>query len=397
MARDSGAVVLLDDCVVPQHDASVSTVDGTPPAEPLAGSDAANAGRRRGIRFFAKVLVANVLVLTVAFLLGELVVRVWREGGVIAGVRSFATDRPMPRGLGTGDWLVSDEQRGYVLRAGVNGTNELHMRHGSVATEKPVDAFRLLVLGDSVAFPDTGFVAMVRRDCAAAGQSRVDVLNAAVPGYTTWQEARHLDALVEPVAPDAVLLQYCCNDNHRFLHQLTGEGGWLITEEARRALLPEGGGLLTSFARWSYLALEVRRLLLANRSVESVFPWDEDAAFAAAWRDDSWILVEEQIVQMRAQVLARPAKFAVVAVPYEPQLEGEALARDEEYTRKPQRRLAEMCARLDIPFLDLHAAFRQHRDEGLYTDGIHLTPAGHELAAAELLPFLRRHELLPPR
>jgi lysophospholipase L1-like esterase len=349
--------------------------------------------RRRGGRFLAFVVLANLLAFAACAAGGELAVRWWREGSLRAAIASLGAQKPMPRNLGTGDWLQADPTRGYVLRAGVHGTNSLHIRHPELAAPKPEQVARLLVLGDSVAYPADGFVARIR-EAAAAAPATMEVVNAATPGYTTHQERLHLEALLGAVAPDAVLLQYCCNDNHLFLHHLTAEGAWLITEEARRALLPENGGLLARIARWSYLALEVRRLLYANRPKNGLFPWRDDPAFAAAWRDDSWPLVEREILRIRDVAAAVGARFAVVAVPYEPQIAESALAADRAQVLMPQLRLEALCARGGIAFLDLHGAFVAARDRGLFSDGIHLTPAGHEVAAVRLVPFLRANGLL---
>ena len=353
------------------------------------------APRRRGVAFYGKALLANVFMFVLALMAGEFACRYWREGGVLAALRSLADDRAMPSDLGTHDWLEKDSLRGYVLRAGVHGTNELHVRHGPIAKPEPASEFRLLVLGDSVAFPADGFVARIRDACKQSGAMTTIVVNAATPGYTTSQERSHLDAICAAIEPDAVLLQYCCNDNHRFLHQLTDDGAWLITQEARRALLPEGDGLLLGIARWSYLAFEARRILLGNRPKDRVFPWRDDPAFAAAWREDSWLLVRQEIEAMRERASAASAKFAVVAVPFEPQLSLETLGLFEKEALMPQRMLKSICSDAGIPLLDLHATFEASQDDALYTDGIHLSERGHEVAARALLPFLRSQGLLP--
>jgi lysophospholipase L1-like esterase len=340
------------------------------------------------------VLAANVLALLVLLVLAELGVRVWREGGLWAGLRSFANASPISRAAAD-DWLVEDQARGYALAPGRNGVNSLRIRHGEVASPKPAGCFRVLVLGDSVAFPDDGFVALLAARLRVRSPA-VEVLNGAVPGYTSYQERRHLEAIADAVCPDLVVVQYCCNDNHRFLHQLAGRDGWLLTAEARRALVPEGGGAVDAVCRWSYLALEIRRSLFGFRQRgDGVFPWQGDAAFAAAWRDDSWPLLDEQYTAIAAQCRARHAAVAAVAVPYEPQLADAARARDAAYSRKPQARLRTICDRLAVPLLDVHDDFLAARAQGLFTDGIHLTAAGHALLAARLEAFLRTLGVLP--
>src|SRR5262249_56325492 len=112
-----------------------------------------------------------------------------------------------------------------------------------------------------------------------AERPQVETINAAVPGYTAHQERLHLARLAAPVAPDVVVVQYCCNDNHAFLHQLVG-GGLLLTHQARPALLPPRDGLCARFLRWSYLAFELRRRLVAESPASAgPFPWRDDAAF----------------------------------------------------------------------------------------------------------------------
>ena len=87
----------------------------------------------------------------------------------------------------------------------------------------------------------------------------------------------------------------------------------------------------------------------------------------------------------------------MVAVPYGEQLEQRFLDLDRAYTLKPQRLLAGICARTGVPLLDLFPAFLRSRDRRLFKDEVHLTPAGHEVAASELVAFLQRERLVPRR
>lgn len=62
---------------------------------------------------------------------------------------------------------------------------------------------------------------------------RVEVLNGAVPGYTTHQERLWLETEFASLEPNLVLLQYCLNDNFEFLHRFEPGSSILVTEEAR--------------------------------------------------------------------------------------------------------------------------------------------------------------------
>ncbi|HZT55352.1 MAG TPA: SGNH/GDSL hydrolase family protein [Burkholderiaceae bacterium] len=348
----------------------------------------------RSPRFLLKVLLANALVFAVVFALGEFAVRAWREGGLVAGLQSFAWPNDRPHGAGTGDWFRADAELGYTLDPGRPEVSSLRIRHGELGP-KEKGAFRLLLIGDSVTWPADGFAALLAaRLCAERPQ--VETINAAVPGYTAHQERLHLARLLAPVAPDVVVVQYCCNDNHAFLHQLVG-GGLLLTQAARTALLPPGDGPWARFQRWSYLAFELRRRLAGPPAAAGPFPWRDDAAFEPAWRDDSWPMLLAEYDAMLALGNGAGARLLVLAMPHEAQLADAALAADAAYTCMPQSRLGAWCTAHAVPFVDLHPAFVRHRDEHLFVRGdpVHLSAAGHALVAAELHEALVAAHLLP--
>jgi lysophospholipase L1-like esterase len=330
------------------------------------------------------------------FFAGEVAVRWHREGGLGSALSSFFHGRRGPGSSGAGHALIPDEELGYRLNSARDEFNSLGVRHDELEIPKRSGRFRILVMGDSVAWDEPGFVSLIR-DSLKEPSSRVEVINASVPGYTTYQERVFLSRLIGPVAPDLVVVQYCLNDNHRFLHQLTEDGGWLLTQEARRALLPPGTGLLARFLRWSYLALEIRgRLVSPGPEDRSRPPWESLPDFCAAWKDDTWIDTRTHLLAMRELAASTSARLLVIAVPFEPQLDPGLLSRDSEGTLKPQRMLRALCAEAGVPFVDLHPAFLARRGDTLYVDRVHLSPLGHEIAARELLERFAEERLLPP-
>ena len=62
------------------------------------------------------------------------------------------------------------------------------------------------------------------RDGLADRVGAVEVVNAAIPGYTTHQERLLFESGLDDARPELVLLQYCLNDNHRFLHRFDAQG-----------------------------------------------------------------------------------------------------------------------------------------------------------------------------
>jgi hypothetical protein len=115
--------------------------------------------------------------------------------------------------------------------------------------------------------------------------------------------------------------------------------------------------------------------------------------FAAAWKDSSWRVIEQQLQEMRE--IGRANSFAVflVAVPYAEQFRPDYLSRNRDHVLKPQRALGSICARLGIAFLDLYP--RLDRKAHFDSDRVHLTEAGRQHAAEAIAAFLKEKRLIP--
>ena len=364
----------------------------------MAGS---SGSRLSGGKRLVAILGAQVAALLLVLLAAEAFVRCKREGSLGRGLASFFDASSAPVDPGTKGFFLHDPDLGYRLNPEREGFNSLSFRGPEVSPEKVPGRTRLLVIGDSVAWDERGFVARLARVLEERNPGLVEVLNAAIPGYTTHQERVFLERLVGPVRPDVVVLEYCLNDNHQFLHRLTEDGGWLLTGEARAALLPEGNGLLARIARWSYLAFEIKKRLLARaRDQGQLHPWESEPDFGPAWKPETWPAEREEILAIQRISREAGARLLVLAVPYEPQLDPGLLERERGYVLEPQTRLAAICAEEGIPFLDLEPAFEAHlREPGaapLFVDKVHLTPEGHALTERLFFARLVEEQLLPP-
>jgi len=295
----------------------------------------------------------------------------WRS--VVGGGAPFSQ-------FATGSLLEADPELGYRYNRAHPGINSLGLRGPEVAREKTAGRKRLIVLGDSVAAPEDGFVGIVAARLGASWE----VINAAVPGYTTYQERLLLERELLALRPDVVVVQYCLNDNHRFLHRFDAGDRMLFTEEARRAL---AGGWL---ARHSYLAFRARLAWMQVGRRGGEWPWEDQPDVAVAWEDESWGPQEEHLRAMRDGVRAVGGRLAVVMAPYRPQLDPRLEARDRAYVRKPQAKMAEICRKAGVPLLDLAPVLR----EDLFTDHYHFSRAGHEAVAVAVAEFLVRERLV---
>jgi hypothetical protein len=98
--------------------------------------------------------------------------------------------------------------------------NSLGFRGPEVAAEKPEGTYRILVLGDSVAFgwgvdDDVTFLRRLERDLQQRGDGRsYEVLNTGHPMYDSMQELAMLRDHGLALDPDLVLLVFVINDIH---------------------------------------------------------------------------------------------------------------------------------------------------------------------------------------
>ena len=348
-------------------------------------------------RFLALAL-GNLAVFAFLFGLLELGVRVSRDG-VRETWRLLVHGAPPPySSIGTGKWVVNDPELGYRLNPDQDEINALSIRHAEVTIPKPAGLFRVVVLGDSIPWAKGafGFVEEMAKRIESPG---VEVINTAVPGYTSFQELGFFKRYVVQVDPDLVVWTYCLNDNHKFLHHFDRAANMLFTDEAARSLE------IRSWWDWivsrSYVLTSIRVGLLARQEPPSrvpvTFGWEARPDFNIAWKDYSWLAYESHLAEMVDLLKRRGTRLAIVVFPFEPQLLHRAKRDRRDEILAPQRHLERLCRKYSVACLDLYPPFERAYDDGrkLYRDGIHLNQEGHTLTTAELLRFLDAERLLP--
>ena len=163
-----------------------------PPAFPAARSRPARWLRRSGL---------GLVGLAAAVLLAEF-------GGRALGI--------VPKPLGI---YAYHPTRGWDLKPGDGEHSRLGFRSREIEVPKPAGVLRVVVLGDSYtyglgvrkeeAFPN----ALDARLASARFQGRrVEVVNAGVPGYNTFQERLLLEEKGLPLSPDLVAVSFFLND-----------------------------------------------------------------------------------------------------------------------------------------------------------------------------------------
>ena len=142
----------------------------------------------------ARRLLLTAVSVALALLLADVVCRALPTS-------TGATANELPW-LEPGFYRLVDDPRGYEIVPRANSQiGRLGLRGPDIAAEKPPRAYRVLVLGDSIAYgigvpmPE-GFTRALERGLRARRLGRpVQVLNAGVPGYNSRQ------ALARPSRP----------------------------------------------------------------------------------------------------------------------------------------------------------------------------------------------------
>ena len=335
-------------------------------------------------------IVTVVLSMALAVTAVELILRFRAEGSWKAAWTTLFSGGPPPGDENAERGVLPDPIRGYRLNPSRPEINSLGMRNPEVSSSRLEGRTRIVVLGDSVAWPRDGFVKQLGDRLAG----RAEVINAAVFGYTTYQERMFFEEAILPLAPDLLILQYCLNDNHQFLHRFNAEGGMLFTEEARRALLPDEGDPLGWLPKWSYLGVRLRIAYMRWQTPQREFPWEQHVDFAVAWQEPPWEAFQEHLRAMRDAMHGIGGRITVIMFPYGPQYRPDLLELDRDYVLKPQRLMKQICEELEVPWLDLYPVFGELGGQDRFPDNTHLNPEGHRIAASALYDHLLRQRLI---
>ncbi len=333
----------------------------------------------------------------------ELALRAYEHASAPPDLR--ALHRPLPDrewlyGLRPGAEVVLDEPREVVYRINADG-----FRGPLYERAKPHGAFRIAVLGDSLAFgygvsADDTFSSRLerrlRRGTPASDPNvpHFQVLNLGVNGYNAYNEAALFRGLGGRYQPDLVLVQFCINDlNDPTLH--FDASTQLALGSLPEAAFPNPGArsVPTQPGLCGRLRLCARISSLLGDGPEQI----RNRVWAAALspRDEPQHTAEWSWLRRRYREIARTsgelgAGFGVVVFPYQSQVEGNRRA----YAQRALRRMAEEEG---WAIVDLLPAFRRAARAGrrLFLDAWHPTPAGHAVAAAAIERKLLQGEMLP--
>jgi len=335
--------------------------------------------------------------IVIAFAIGEVLVR-WLN--VIDRVNGF------PRQLFVAN---PDPDLGYTMRPSsdliVRGidvkTNRLGMRDRNVDPEPAAGTWRILVVGDSVAFGeglpiDKAFPDLLEKRLARALGRPVEVLNGGVEGYNTVSELAFLRDIGLGLHPRTVVVAFNLND-------------WDIapTVDARGFLTraPHPDEHLSLLARSELLPVLAVAVHTARDALHGKLPgatpkpggdprgFTNLDLYISSFRKRFWAnpngpgLAElEQGLSGLAETARQHRLQIVVAIIPDG---------DQFHTDKPdlhgQEVVRSLCDRYGLPWLDLYDSFHASPDWPLFFNIMHPNGPGHEIIARELADYLLAH------
>jgi lysophospholipase L1-like esterase len=271
--------------------------------------------------------------------------------------------------------------------------NRMGLRGSEIDVAPAAGTERWLVLGDSVVYghrlpEEQSFPVLLEGELRRRGL-RVEILNAAAPGYNTGAELAFLREAGLRLSPDALLLGVSLND-FAPTPRLTGLGffsddadeSWLASRSELYALLcwvatfPDKGRLLSRLLggeglRGDWEALDRHVGVMHKR-------------FYADPSGPGWDEVRASLEALRDLAQARGIELRVVIFPESDQL-GDAPNLD------PQARWTGLCQELALSCLDLQPAFALAASRGetdLFLDTQHPNARGFALSALATAEFL---------
>ena len=329
-------------------------------------------------------------------------------------------------------------------------TNSLGFRDSEVQIPKPENVFRILVLGDSMAFgigveEKEAFPKVLEEmlnDNAKAGGVRFEVLNAGVPGYGTAQELLQYQLCGRQLNPDLVILAFVvtndlldnlCIDqilpDRTFVHAnptkpcFALRNGELIEVHSpqrprdtpdRRKLFSSAETLHT----WVFFHSRVKNILTSNVKVielASNLGIDLRAPYVPgtfSWYmeecGEGWSLTEELLDHLKEKITDDGSRLVVVVLPSRPQTTGRYLrltqllfANFEETAEfltdstRPQDLLMNWGEKERVPVLDcLPGIGEAASTRPLNLQDGHFNAAGHRVITRLIYNYLTQNKLI---
>jgi len=279
-------------------------------------------------------------------------------------------------------WMRKDPQRYWRFNSGTFEMassevgevttfriNQDGIRHSGPVVPKQKGVRRIVCLGDSTTFGvDLQDVftypsQLEKKLNDGTDGFHYEVINAGVPGYTTYQGTQFLREKYSAWAPDIITIYFGENDNYdvkRFYQELDNNGMKKVDLFLRRTL-----------RTYSFVKKITQSLHIGL-----------DAAVHKAERAEAFIDHLEALIDFAQE---KNIRAYLVTYPTYNEVFGDA-------PHAYNARIRESAAKYNVELVDLVALFRAEKDKKLFRDNLHHTPQGSELVANALFSALREKE-----
>ncbi len=258
-------------------------------------------------------------------------------------------------------------------------TNSLGLRDDEIARPKPPGVLRILCLGDSCTY---GSGVLRRNSFPELLQARlgagVDVVNAGVPGYTSYQAVTWLERDGWQLQPDIIVFALGFNDGRSW-------DGW--TDEEHVEQLRERAGSLSGLFQRSRLLAVLREWWRRQGDAPAVGvePGTRTRQRVPVDRYAFWLGRAAEGAQ------AHHARILFLMWAGAGNLDDPA----DESLSQHQNALRGFCVDSGLPCVNPVAALRPHRATIDLGDGIHMNQKGNAIVAWEIAEELRRLGWVP--
>ncbi len=260
-------------------------------------------------------------------------------------------------------------------------TNELGLRD---RPHDPRAEHTVLLLGDSVSWGN-GVQDLCRvypqlleaRLGARHRPATWEVVNASVPGYSTFQELAWLRLHGLGLDPGAVVLQFCLNDVAERYQALAEYGGnnYFMGVDTREAIQGLQGFLIRRSRAWEAL---VRGLQAVARGREELKSRDLARDELSPAMERAWRRTVEELDGVRRTARDADLPLLLLIAPFRFQAE------EPEALRQPEDRLLAWAREHSLPAVDVLAELAELPVElrlAAFNDATHFSELGHALVA----------------
>ena len=292
-------------------------------------------------------------------------------------------------------WSLKPAWNGFELNGATVSINSLGLRGPAVSPTPAASVKRVLFLGDSVVFghglgDGSSIPSQLEQQLnQPSAEHKTEVLNAGVPGYSTFQSELYYRLHGQHLKPDLVLLGFCFNDvTERYTSVATYGGRRIFMKN-----VDTSAGMSWPQRLWRKLA--VRQALVSMR--RDAARRGENYRVERLWTDstaqhikEAWQLVFDEIDRLAQAVDESGAEFVVVIFPYSVQLLGNGPGDG------PQGVLRHHLEAHGIPILDLLDRLKQTGEppEVYFVDDNHFTTTGSAIVASQIAELINERALL---